>query len=104
MLTIIETPLFKREVNLLWSEDERGEFCAWLAERPDVGDVIKGSGGLRKVRWSRKGTGKRGGVRVIFFNKRAQHEIWLLMIYTKSTRENIPLHLLRAIREELIDE
>ena len=45
MLTIIETPVFKREADLLWSEDERGEFCAWLAERPDVGDVIKGSGG-----------------------------------------------------------
>lgn len=104
MLTIIETPLFKREADLLWSEDERGEFCAWLAERPDTGDVIKGSGGLRKVRWTRKGTGKRGGVRVIFFNKRAEQEIWLLMIYAKSVREDIPLHLLRAIREELIDE
>jgi hypothetical protein len=67
--------------------------------------VIKGSGGLRKVRWSRKGTGKPGGVRVIFFNKKAQQEIWLLMIYAKSVRrEDIPLHLLRAIREELIDE
>jgi hypothetical protein len=67
--------------------------------------VIKGSGGLRKVRWSRKGTGKPGGVRVIFFNKKAQQEIWLLMIYAKSVRrEDISLHLLRAIREELIDE
>ncbi len=104
MLTIIETPLFKRDADALWSEDERGEFCAWLSERPDIGDVIKGSGGCRKVRWSRKGTGKRGGVRVIYFNKSAQHEIWLLVIYAKSVREDIPLHLLRDIREELVDE
>jgi hypothetical protein len=104
MLTIIETPLFKRDADAVWSEDERGEFCAWLAVRPDVGDVIKGTGGCRKVRWSRKGTGKRGGVRVIYFNKPAEHEIWLLVIYAKSVRGDIPLHLLRAIREELIDE
>ena len=104
MLTIIETPLFKRDADALWSEDERGEFCAWLSERPDIGDVIKGSGGCRKVRWSRKGTGKRGGVRVIYFNKPAQHEIWLLVIYAKSVREDIPVHLLRDIREELVDE
>jgi hypothetical protein len=56
------------------------------------------------MRWSRKGTGKRGGVRVIYFNKPAQHEIWLLVIYAKSVREDIPLHLLRDIREELVDE
>ena len=47
---------------------------------------------------------KRGGVRVIYFNKPAQHEIWLLVIYAKSVREDIPLHLLRDIREELVDE
>jgi hypothetical protein len=47
---------------------------------------------------------ERGGVRVIYFNKPAQHEIWLLVIYAKSVREDIPLHLLPDIREELVDE
>ncbi len=51
MLTVVETPTF--------SDEELGEFCCWLAVRPDAGDVIQGSGGCRKVRWSREGKGKR---------------------------------------------
>ena len=69
MYTIIETPTFTRLWPDYWTEEERGEFVAWLALHPEVGDVIKGSGGCRKVRWSRPGTGKRGGVRVIYFNR-----------------------------------
>jgi len=58
---------------------------------------------VRKVRWSRKGSGKRGGVRVIYFNRLANGEIWLLLIYAKSAQENIPAHVLKAIREEIED-
>lgn len=104
MFTIIETPIFKREADAIWSERERGAFCAWLARYPDAGEVIRGSGGCRKIRWTHAGAGKRGGVRVIYFNRLSRHEIWLLVIYTKRVREDIPLHLLRTIREELIDE
>ena len=57
--------------------------------------------GLRKVRWSRQGTGKRGGVRVIYYNRLANGEIWLLLIYAKSARENIPARILRAIKVEI---
>jgi hypothetical protein len=70
---------------------------------PKAGDVIPASGGIRKVRWSRAGSGKRGGVRIIYFNQLANGEIWLLLIYSKSARENIPAHVLRAIREEIED-
>ena len=103
MLTIIETPLFKQQADALWDEEERGAFCAWLATHPEAGDVIRGSGGCRKLRWSRPGTGKRGGVKVIYFNRLSREEIWLLVIYAKSVRGEIPLHLLRAIRETLND-
>ena len=65
MYTIIETPKFKELCHQIWNETERLEFINWLANNPLSGDVIQGSGGLRKVRWGRKGTGKRGGVRVI---------------------------------------
>ena len=101
MYTFIETPTFVVEADKLWSAEERLEFIAWLAANPDAGDVIPGSGGCRKVRWSRAGTGKRGGVRVIYFTRLTSGEIWLLLVYAKSVRDNIPGHLLRAIREEL---
>ena len=101
MLTVIETPLFKSLWPDYWTEDERGEFAAWLAHHPEAGDVIPSSGGVRKVRWSRQGMGKRGGVRVIYYNRLANGEIWLLLIYAKNQHDNIPSHLLKAIKEEL---
>lgn len=104
MYSVIETPTFKADADRLWTEDERLEFIAWLAADPGAGDVIPGSGGCRKVRWSRHGTGKRGGVRVIYYNRLDNGEIWLLMIYPKSARDNIPGHLLKAIREEIENE
>ena len=87
-----------------WSEDERGEFAAWLAGFPEAGDIVPRSGGIRKIRWSRKGQGKRGGVRVIYFNQLNNGLIWLLTIYAKSHTENIPAHILKALKEELIDD
>lgn len=104
MYTIIETPTFQKDARKIWTEDERGNFCAWLAANPDAGDVIPGSGGCRKIRWGRTGTGKRGGARVIYFTRRMNGEIWLLVIYDKRVRENIPAHILKAIREELENE
>jgi hypothetical protein len=101
MYTIAETPTFVTEADKLWTEKERLEFLVWLAGNPEAGDVIPGSGGCRKVRWSRSGTGKRGGVRVIYFTRLASGEIWLLLVYAKSVRDNIPGHLLKAIREEI---
>jgi hypothetical protein len=99
--TIIETPLFTADAKTIWQEDERGEFCAWLALNPLAGNVIPSSGGCRKVRWTRQGTGKRGGVRVIYYNRLENGVIWLLVIYAKSVRGSIPAHILKAIKEEL---
>ena len=101
MLTVIETPTFSRLAADYWTEDEHGAFATFIASHPEAGSVVPGSGGLRKVRWSRQGTGKRGGVRVIYYNRLVYGEIWLLLIYTKSARENIPAHILRAIKAEV---
>lgn len=101
MLTIAETGIFKQDAADIWSDSERIEFCAWLAANPDAGDVIPHSGGCRKVRWSRRGTGKRGGVRVIYFNRLEDGVIWLLVIYAKAVRGNIPAHILKQIRDTL---
>jgi hypothetical protein len=95
--------LFKSLVSDYWTEDERGEFCSWLADHPESGDLIQGSGGCRKVRWKRRGSGKSGGVRVIYFCRLACGEIWLLTIHAKSVRDSIPGHSLKAIKEAIED-
>ena len=98
MLTVIETPTFVRFASDYWNDEDRTSF---IAGNPDAGDVVPGSGGVRKVRWGSAGRGKRGGVRVIYFNRLVNGEIWLLLVYGKSVRENIPAHVLRQIKEEI---
>jgi hypothetical protein len=75
MLTVVETPLFQRQWPLYWSEEERAEFAVFLAAEPEAGVVVPDSGGVRKVRWKRQGTGKSGGVRVIYFVKNQEEEV-----------------------------
>lgn len=101
MYTVIELPTFTAEAQGLWDEAERGEFCAWLAAHPLAGEVIPGSGGCRKVRWVRPGMGKRGGVRIIYYNRLESGVIYLMVIYAKAVRGNIPAHLLKAIQETI---
>ena len=103
MLTIVETPLFQGLWPDYWNEDERGEFASWLGHSPDAGDVVPESGGVRKVRWSRKGAGKRGGVRVVYFNRLANDEIWLILIYAKSAQDNVPANMLKQLKQEIED-
>ncbi len=101
MLTIIESPLFTKLWPDYWTEDERGEFAVHLALNPEAGKLIVGSGGCRKIRWGVEGTGKSGGVRVIYTAKLKSGKLMLLTIYSKSARDTIPAHVLRKIAEEL---
>jgi hypothetical protein len=66
MRTVAETPVFVRYAAEVWSDAERQEFINFITARPEAGDIVRGSGGCRKVRWSRSWTGKRGGARVIY--------------------------------------
>ena len=104
VLTIFETPTFVTEASKVWSEDERLEFFSWIANEPEAGEVVPRSGGCRKVRWSRSGMGKRGGVRVIYFARLAAGELCMLLVYPKSVRDDIPAHILKQIRLELEDD
>jgi hypothetical protein len=88
LITVAETLPFLRQAASLWSEDERNAFVDFIAANPEAGDVIPDSGGIRKVRWSRRGTGKRGGVRVIYFYYDSSMPLYLLLIYAKAQREN----------------
>lgn len=104
MLTIFETPTFVAEASKIWSDEERLEFFAWIANEPEAGEVIPRSGGCRKVRWARSGMGKRGGARVIYFTRMAEGELCMLLVYPKSEQDNIPAHILKQIRMELEDD
>ena len=99
MLTVIETPVFLRYAEKVWDQAEREAFIVWLAEHPDDGDVIAGTGGLRKVRWSRQGMGKRGGVRVIYMLRTAQGELVLLIVYAKAEHDALSNAFLRSLAQ-----
>ena len=99
MWIVIETPEFIAWSLKIWSEAECAEFIEWIAENALAGDVIPGAGGLRKVRWTRQGMGKRGGARVIYFNRLASGEIVLLLVYAKAKFDNLRPEFLVQLRE-----
>lgn len=89
MRTVVETPTFSRQADAVWTARERDAFIDFIAENPDAGDVIPGADGARKVRWQRSGSGKRGGVRVIYFHLVADEVVLLVMVYAKAERQNV---------------
>jgi hypothetical protein len=99
--SFIETKLFTRLVTGYLSDDEYRELQSALIEDVNAGDLVPGSGGVRKLRWRAAGRGKRGGYRVIYFARPAHGVIWMLTIYPKNVAENIPAHVLRQIRKEV---
>jgi hypothetical protein len=101
MYSIIETAVFQRYAAEIWQDAEREAFIVWLANNPLAGAVIPGSGGLRKVRWTTPGKGKRGGARVIYYNILEDGEIWLLIAYSKAKFDNLPTAFLNQLREAI---
>lgn len=104
MITFIETKLFSKLVENYLSDDSYRQLQAALASDPEAGPLIPGSGGLRKIRWGVAGRGKRGGLRIIYYVRLTQSEIWLLTLYPKNVAETIPSHVLRQIKQEIDDE
>jgi mRNA-degrading endonuclease RelE of RelBE toxin-antitoxin system len=82
--TVVETPTFIRRAAALLSEAERQELITFLARNPNAGDVIEGTGGVRKLRFAAKGKGKSGGVRVIYYLVGDDLPIYALLIYGKN--------------------
>ena len=98
LVTVAETPLFVRQAEKVWSDAEREEFVNWIAGNPEAGDVIPETGGVRKLRWSREGVGKRGGARVIYFHAHPGRPLYLLMAYAKSRKEDLSTDEKRTVR------
>ncbi len=99
MYTFIELPIFSRFAADYFTDAELAELQSAIAKNPTLGDVVPGTHGVRKLRWSRQGMGKRGGVRVLYYVQDAQGRIWLLTVYAKSAQENIAASTLNALRE-----
>ena len=102
MRTVAETPIFQSYACQVWSEAKCVEFINWIAANPESGDVIRGSGGCRKVRWTSAGQGKRGGARVIYFNASTE-TIWLLIVYKKAKFDNLPTSFLVELKQGVED-
>ncbi len=88
-VTVVETAAFLRQADAIWTDADRRELVDFIAWHPESGDVIPGTGGVRKLRWTRRGGGKRGGARVIYFYHSAEAPIYLLLAYAKARRDDM---------------
>ena len=99
MITVAETPTFSRQAEKLFSAAEREDLMAFLAAYPMAGDIIPGTGGVRKVRYQVAGRGKRGGTRVIYFYFDDNHPLTALAVYAKSSADDLSPQGKRAVAE-----
>jgi hypothetical protein len=98
-ITVAETPLFRRQAREVWDDSELETFIDFIAQNPEEGDLIPETGGVRKIRWSRPGSGKRGGARVIYFYHSGARPLYLLMVYAKARQENLSVEEKKAVRK-----
>lgn len=88
-VTVAELESFEKDAEKLWGAEERDAFIDVIARNPEKGRLIEGTGGVRKVRWSREGMGKSGGVRVIYYFHSETMPLYLLAIYGKGERADL---------------
>jgi hypothetical protein len=88
-MVFIETRIFTEDVNALLSDEDYSALQHHLVSQPDAGDIVTGTGGLRKVRWTTVGRGKRGGTRVIYYHVVAQAQIRMVLIYRKGIKDDL---------------
>lgn len=103
-MEIIETSVFSKQIQGLISDDEYAELQFALAQRPDLGSVIPGGGGIRKVRWGQSGRGKRGGIRVVYYWYVSGDQILMLLAYAKSVRDNLTPEQTKALKQLVKEE
>jgi hypothetical protein len=99
VFTFIESSVFERLLPVYLDDDEYVELQQYMMQSPEAGQLVRGSGGVRKLRWVRPGMGKRGGLRVIYFVRYEPNEFWMLSLYAKAKQENVPGHILKQLLE-----
>ena len=102
-MEVIETTSFSSIRENYFDDSQFQMPQLYLMDRPDAGDIIKGSGGVRKLRWGLQGTGKRGGVRVIYYWITKDHQFLFLTAYAKNETSDLSRDLNKAMREILKD-
>ncbi|MGH8683451.1 MAG: hypothetical protein ACREVP_18285 [Burkholderiales bacterium] len=106
-MVFVEVPNFTKRVTGLLDDEDYRKLQAALIANPELGDLIRGTGGLRKARWSAKGRGKRGGVRVIYYWITRRYQVLMLLIYPKSARDDLTADerklLAKLVERELAD-
>jgi mRNA-degrading endonuclease RelE of RelBE toxin-antitoxin system len=102
-MLIVETPIFTRQLKSLLTDEEYRELQNELITNPECGDIIRGSGGLRKIRWRIAGRGKRGGIRAIYYWIPSQNKFLMLFIYPKNVQDDLiptQLKILKSLVEQ----
>lgn len=99
MFTFVESGAFERHREAYLDDDEYAELQQYMLQNPELGKLVPGSGGVRKMRWRRPGMGKQGGLRIIYYVRYEPNEVWMLALYSKSVNDNIPGQVLRQILE-----
>ena len=105
-LHFVESPVYSKQIDDLLSREEQRQLQLFILEQPERGQIIKGSGGLRKLRWAGSGRGKGGGVRIIYYLWR-DDTAFLLFVYPKSKQADLTpdqVRLLRTLIESYTDE
>ena len=103
-MRFVETTTFTRQVTALLGDEEYRALQNALALCPECGPVIKGSGGVRKIRWARKGSGKRGGLRAIYYWSPDGELFYMLALYAKSAQDDLTPAQLKGIRQAVEEE
>ena len=103
LISIIEMESFTKDAIKVFSEQEREALTDFLAANPHYGDIIQGTGGVRKIRWAAKGSGKRGGARVIYYFRDLNMPVFLIAVYAKGQKANLTASE-RALAKALVDQ
>uniref|UniRef100_UPI0040569E94 type II toxin-antitoxin system RelE/ParE family toxin n=1 Tax=Candidatus Electronema sp. TaxID=2698783 RepID=UPI0040569E94 len=103
-MRFIETPIFTKQVQALLADEEYKSLQIALLLRPEQGAVMQGSGGLRKIRWAMKGSGKRGGLRVIYFWDSNAESFYMLYLYAKNKQEDLTADQLKILSRLVTEE
>ena len=103
-MEIIETYIFTEKICNILTDDEYNELQNYLVNNPTSGDIIKGSGGLRKLRWKLKTSGKSGGIRNIYYYIQDKHQIYMIYVYQKNKKTDLTQKQIKLLKKVFFGE